>query len=157
MDSWCLPLYRYMVFMVISLSFYLSLSLSLFLSLPLSLLSPFFIFIVLTSEVAALLLLQVWNGAGISTIISSLGHTHDSTPPHPGIVYDGSLQWPPQDSHHTTSLSEISAHWAGFSDPHTPIVGYYWAIGSCGFCDDVQDFIYLGIATGRLIGANYRI
>ena len=107
-----------------------------------------------------ILCMQVWNGAGLSGIYSSLGHTHDSTPPYPGIVYD-TLPYMSHDlsgdEDYTPSLSAISASWAGWSDPHTLIVEYYWAIGTCASCNDVQDFLSVGVATGeqRFLSGQY--
>ena len=101
-----------------------------------------------TTHLLPSLSLQVWNGAGLSTVYSSLGHTHDSTPPDPGTVYDGPPEWS-RDADYTASLSELSAHWTGFSDPHSHLVDYHWAIGRCGTCNDVQDFLSVGVATGQ--------
>ena len=94
---------------------------------------------------------QVWNGAGLSATFSSLGHTHDSTPPHPGTVYDvlpssGNVS---HDEDHTHSLSEIWGKWSEWSDPHTPIVEYFWAIGTTESANDVQDFLSVGVASGN--------
>lgn len=101
---------------------------------------------------------QVWNGAGLNAIYSSLGHTHDSTPPQPGIVYD-TLPYVSHDlsgdADHTSSLSELSASWTAWSDPHTPIVEYYWAMGTCQFCNDLQDFLSVGVATGEPTHVHY--
>ena len=100
----------------------------------------------------SLVYMQVWNGAGLSSIHYSLGHTHDSTPPSVGIVYDTLPDMSHDMSHdqdHTSSLSEISARWSEWSDPHTPIVEYSWAIGTCSSCNDVQDFLSVGVATGE--------
>ena len=95
---------------------------------------------------------QVWNGAGLTAIYSSLGHTHDSTPPFPGIVYDTLPYMSHNLSHdqdHTSSLSAISAHWSKWSDAHSHIVDYHWAIGTCDHCHDVQDFLSVGVASGE--------
>ena len=95
--------------------------------------------------------MQVWNGAGLSAIYSSLGHTHDSTPPLAGTVYDvlssGDVS---HDRDHTPSLSEVWGRWSEWSDPHTPIVEYFWAIGTAQSANDVQDFLSVGVATGWL-------
>ena len=96
--------------------------------------------------------MQVWNGAGLTAIYPSLGHTHDSTPPFPGIVYDTlpyTLVNLSHDQDHTSSLSAISASWSKWSDPDSLIVRYLWAIGTCPYCNDVQDFLSVGVATGE--------
>lgn len=95
--------------------------------------------------------LAVQNGAGLTAVSSSLGYTLDVSPPEGGTVYDG-----PQtqgsgevfDLDYTASLTTLSAHWRGFSDPHTGISEYFWAIGSCTSCSNVQEFTSVGVATG---------
>ena len=52
------------------------------------------------------------------------------------------------DLDYTASLTTLSAHWRGFSDPHTGISEYFWAIGSCTSCSNVQEFTSVGVATG---------
>ena len=88
------------------------------------------------------------NGAGLSGIYYSLGHTHDSTPPTPGIVYDTLSRDMSGDRDHTPSLSEISVRWLEWSDPHSPMVEYFWASGTSVGGRDVQDFLSVGVATG---------
>ena len=103
----------------------------------------------LTSTLSPLSL-QVWNGAGLSAMYFSLGHTHDSTPPVAGTVYDtltsGDVS---RDQDHTPSLSEVWGRWSEWSDPHSQVVEYFWAIGSGGSANDVQDFLSVGVATGK--------
>ena len=53
-----------------------------------------------------------------------------------------------RDQDHTTFLSELSARWSEWSDPHTPIVEYYWSIVTMETGHIVQDFLSVGVATG---------
>lgn len=98
--------------------------------------------------------LQVMNGAGLTSVSSSLGYILESSPPQAqgGMVYDGPQ--PPQggnfDLDYTSDSTSLSAHWGGaFSDPHTGISEYYWRIGSCLGCGDIQGWASVGIATGK--------
>ena len=61
------------------------------------------------------------------------------------------------DLDHTTSLTTLSAHWRGFSDPHTGISEYFWSIGSCAGCSNVQGFTSVGVATGRSTSTAWRL
>ena len=93
------------------------------------------------------------NKAGLLSVSSSLGYILESSPPLGGVVYDG-LQ--PQrgnfDLDYTSDSTSISAHWGGtFSDPHTGIAEYYWRIGSCLGCSDIQGWVSIGIATGKTL------
>ena len=93
------------------------------------------------------------NSVGLTSISSSLGYILDSSPPQGGIVYDGPQ--PSQgnfDLDYTSELTTLSAHWEGtFSDPHTGIVEYFWAIGSCPGCTELQAWNSVGIATGKAL------
>lgn len=91
------------------------------------------------------------NSAGLVSVSSSLGHILESTPPQGGIVYDG-----PQsdggnfDLDYTSDSTRLSAHWGGtFSDPHTGVSEYYWTVGSCYGCSDIQSWVNIGTATGE--------
>ena len=137
MGNWCLHHYRYCCILLFLISMYIHVCIYMYVCTK-SLIHSF------THS------LQAWNGAGLSAIYSSLGHTHDSTPPSPGIVHDTLSHDSSSDADHTPSLFEISASWAGFSDPHSHIVQYHWAIGTCDSCYDVQDFLSVGVATGEL-------
>lgn len=93
------------------------------------------------------------NSAGLTSTSSSLGYVLDSSPPQGGMVYDGPQ---PQEGNfdldYTSDSTSLSAHWGGtFTDPHTGIVEYYWAIGSCPGCTELQDWNSIGIATGKVI------
>lgn len=97
--------------------------------------------------------LQVENGAGLSSLVVSPAYILDSSPPVRGVIYDGPQ--PNQgdvdvfDLDYTTSLTTLYAHWQGFSDPHSAVVEYFWAIGTCSLCSDVQTFTSIGSATGK--------
>ena len=77
---------------------------------------------------------------------TSIGYMMDSTPPAMGLVLDGVDA---EDSDYVTDRTSYAAHWDGFVDPHSDIMGYEWAIGSCYGCTDVQNFISVGLMTGR--------
>ena len=71
-------------------------------------------------------------------------------------MYDGPQ---PQEGNldldYTSDSTTLSAHWGGtFSDPHTGISEYYWAIGSCPGCTELQGWNSVGIATGKLLILN---
>ena len=97
---------------------------------------------------------QTQNGAGLAFLSSSLGYTLDSSPPEGGVVYDG-----PQpegvgeieDRDYVSSLTMLSAHWRGFSDPHTGVLEYLWAIGTCAGCSNVQQFRNVGVANSKYV------
>ena len=94
--------------------------------------------------------MQVRNAAGLVTTTSSLGYLLDSSPPDVGRVFDG----PPSsdgDVDYWTDSAMLQAHWAGFSDPHSDVVEYLWAIGSCPSCVDVQPFVTVGLKQGMYV------
>ena len=93
---------------------------------------------------------QAQNGAGLTSLSSSHGYILDSSPPEGGIVYDGPR--PSEgvlDLDYTTSLTTLSAHWSGFADPHCDISEYYWSVGTCSGCSNVQNYQSVGVATGK--------
>lgn len=68
-----------------------------------------------------------------------------------GVVYDGAPPTSPEgwgDVEYWTEAGVVMAHWRGFSDPHTDIAEYWWAIGTCQGCTDVQPFISVGKQQG---------
>lgn len=77
---------------------------------------------------------------------TSIGYVVDSSPPAVGLVLDGIDV---EDSDYLTDRTSFAARWDGFADPHSDIMGYEWAIGSCYGCTDVQNFISVGLMTGR--------
>lgn len=79
---------------------------------------------------------------------TSIGYIVDTSPPEVGVVLDGSSY--KEDSDFLVDRTSYSAHWKGFVDPHSDIMGYEWAIGSCHGCTDIQTFIPVGLKTGRL-------
>ena len=72
----------------------------------------------------------------------------DTTPPVAGVVIDGTGT---EDSDYLTDRTSYAARWVGFGDPHSDIMGYEWAIGSCHGCNDIQTFVSVGLMTGRVI------
>ncbi|XP_070573756.1 uncharacterized protein [Ptychodera flava] len=80
-------------------------------------------------------MVKAYNGAGLSTAAVSWGVLVDASPPHGGFVYDGDSM--NKDKDYQTHLDYLTAHWYGFYDPHSPVIGYSWKIGSCSECDDV--------------------
>ena len=92
---------------------------------------------------------QATNGAGLTASVSSAGYLMDSSQPGTGTVYDGEREMPELD--YSSSMSSVSAWWRGFSDPHSGISEYRWAIGSSAGCTDVQGFQTVGTATGMCV------
>lgn len=73
----------------------------------------------------------------------------DSSPPVVGEVYDGP---PSGDVDYWTDAHSLTAHWRGFEDPHSSIVEYWWAIGTCDpSCQDIQAFVGTGLKQGQLL------
>nr|XP_006822211.1 PREDICTED: uncharacterized protein LOC102806108 [Saccoglossus kowalevskii] len=73
--------------------------------------------------------------------------TIDTSPPEPGIVYDGERNSTVKDSDYQFDTSNINAYWEGFMDPHSGIVDYIWKIGTCRGCDDVMEEQHVGLVT----------
>lgn len=89
---------------------------------------------------------QVTNGAGLVSVVSSPGYVLDSSPPEVGVVFDG----PPHgDLSYWSDVGVVKAHWRGFNEPHSRIVEYWWAIGSCPTCTDIQPLISVGLEQGE--------
>lgn len=91
--------------------------------------------------------------AGLVGVVSSSAYTLDSSPPDVGVVYDGP---PPtsgggRDMDYWTEGGVVEAHWRGFSDPHSGIAEYGWALGTCPHCTDIQPFISVGANQGKHI------
>lgn len=95
--------------------------------------------------------IQVKNGAGLVSVASSSSYTLDSSPPNIGAVFDGPPAPSPSDVDYWTDEGLLAAHWRGFNDPHTGIAEYWWAIGTCRSCTDVQPFISVGRNQGTCI------
>ena len=75
-----------------------------------------------------------------------MGTLVDSSPPMPGVVFDGLS--PPSgegDAEYWHNVDSLSAHWTPFTDPHSTIVGYWWAIGRCRGCTDLQPLTPVGL------------
>jgi len=78
---------------------------------------------------------------------SSSGYTVDTTSPLMGQVLDGIHE---EDSDYLVERTSFSAHWVGFNDPHSDILEYEWAIGSCTGCTDIQGFVSVGLLSGTV-------
>lgn len=78
---------------------------------------------------------------------TSFGYIVDTSPPEIGLVLDGGYT---EDSDFLKDRTSYTAHWNGFADPHSDIMGHEWAIGSCSGCIDIQAFISVGLMTGTL-------
>ncbi|MBI2931486.1 MAG: hypothetical protein HYY16_07525, partial [Planctomycetes bacterium] len=76
------------------------------------------------------------NSAALSAIATSNGVTVDSSPPIPGTVNDG----PGPDIDWQNTPWQLGTNWSGFSDPHTGIASYEWAIGTSPGATDIQPF-----------------
>uniref|UniRef100_A0ABM0GTS6 Uncharacterized protein LOC100370115 n=1 Tax=Saccoglossus kowalevskii TaxID=10224 RepID=A0ABM0GTS6_SACKO len=90
---------------------------------------------------------RAFNGAGMSAMATSWAVTIDTSPPEPGIVYDGERNSTVKDSDYQFDTSNINAYWEGFMDPHSGIVDYIWKIGTCRGCDDVMQEQHVGLVT----------
>ena len=84
-------------------------------------------------------------------VTTSLAYTLDSSPPTPGLIYDGlPVEGKINDLDYSSDLSTLSSHWAGFADPHTTVIEYFVAIGTESGGEDVQENISVGVATCEL-------
>ena len=78
----------------------------------------------------------------------SPGYMLDSSQPLKGKVYDGPQPFQGvSDLDYTTSLSTLHGHWQGYRSG----VEYFWSIGTCCFCSDIQPLTTVGSATCKLI------
>lgn len=77
----------------------------------------------------------------------SIGYIVDTSPPTAGVVLDGANM---EDIDYCIDRTSYTAHWLGFADPHSDVIQYEWAIGSCYGCTDIQSFVSVGLMTGRL-------
>ncbi|XP_078616241.1 uncharacterized protein LOC144884661 [Branchiostoma floridae x Branchiostoma japonicum] len=90
---------------------------------------------------------KAYNGAGLSVIAVSWPTVVESSPPEPGVVYDGVPSVDHQDADFQTELDTLRARWEGFHDAHTAILGYDWSVGTCPGCDDVMEAEHVGLLT----------
>lgn len=79
---------------------------------------------------------------------TSHGYIMDSSPPVIGLVLDGVDI---EDRDYLRERTSYAAHWSGFADPHSDIMEYEWAIGSCHGCTDIQTFVSVGLLTGMYV------
>ena len=69
-------------------------------------------------------------------------------------MYDGDqslIKGDRKDQDFQRDIHKLSAHWEGFSDPHTGVVDYNWAIGTCPGCRDVMEPQSVGLQTSKSI------
>ncbi|XP_078696223.1 uncharacterized protein LOC144924666 [Branchiostoma floridae x Branchiostoma belcheri] len=90
---------------------------------------------------------KAYNGAGLSVIAVSWPTVVDSSPPEPGVVYDGVPSMGHQDADFQAELDTLQVRWEGFHDAHTAILGYEWIVGTCPGCDDVMEAEQVGLIT----------
>ncbi|XP_078696304.1 uncharacterized protein LOC144924691 isoform X1 [Branchiostoma floridae x Branchiostoma belcheri] len=90
---------------------------------------------------------KAYNGAGLSVIAVSWPTVVDSSPPEPGVVYDGVPSMGHQDADFQTELDTLQVRWEGFHDAHSAILGYEWIVGTCPGCDDVMEAEHVGLIT----------
>ncbi|XP_061166364.1 uncharacterized protein LOC133175283 [Saccostrea echinata] len=82
--------------------------------------------------------LKVTNHALLSLIVYSHNFTVDTSPTHPGTVFDSFERYTDED--YQTSVDVVCASWNGFSDPHSDILGYYTGLGNNPNFPDVKPF-----------------
>jgi MYXO-CTERM domain-containing protein len=69
--------------------------------------------------------------------------------PAAGVVADGTGA----DIDFQSSLVQLDANWAGFTDPQTGVVKYEWAIGTTSGAADIQAFTDVGTATSASVSS----
>ncbi|XP_062581992.1 uncharacterized protein LOC134243764 [Saccostrea cucullata] len=72
--------------------------------------------------------LKITNHALLSSIVYSHNFTLDTSPIHPGTVFDGFEINTDED--YQTSMDVVCASWNGFSDPHSDTVAYQTGLGT---------------------------
>ena len=86
----------------------------------------------LTSGTTVVVVVTAYNGAGLSTTVSSDGVIVDVTPPVAGTVLDGVVPGIDIDFQ-TAEQSSVAAHWHGFVDEHSGIAGYTYAVAEYSY------------------------
>jgi hypothetical protein len=92
------------------------------------------------------------NNVGLISAQSSNVVIFDASPPCIGRVFDGGRPIDGQafDVEYSHDHTQIQAHWNSFSDPHTSVGRYYWAIGTCKGCTDVSPYTSVGLWTDSI-------
>lgn len=90
---------------------------------------------------------RAYNKAGLYSVASSQGLMVDNSPPLAGVVQDGQdgadIDW-------FTGSGIIGAKWMGFTDPHSYVDRYLWAIGTNPRGSQVLQFTTAGKNTSAL-------
>ena len=75
------------------------------------------------------IIIRAYNGAGLYEDAYSVLVIPDATAPSPGHVFDGSI--PNRDINYQADNKQVYGTWTEFSEPHTAVRQYYYAVGSC--------------------------
>ena len=72
---------------------------------------------------------RAYNGAGLTSTLTSDGVTKDVSPPTTGVVYASSRH---ATRHATDVVTTLSASWHGFEDLHSGVTSYSVALFDAG-------------------------
>ena len=75
------------------------------------------------------IIIRAYNGAKLFKDAYSVLVIPDATPPSPGDVFDGPT--PKVDIDYQADLKSVTGSWTTFSEPHTAVKQYFYAVGSC--------------------------
>ena len=92
--------------------------------------------------------LKAYDKAGLFSTSTSWAFMVETSPPSPGIVYDGPEENQYHDADYIISTDLYEVHWTDFVDPHTTVKEYYVSVGSCRDCDDIVTLQSVGITSG---------
>ena len=87
------------------------------------------------------------NPDGFTTSAESDGILCDGTPPIVGSIYQKTDQNQTSESRYQSSTNTLEVYWNPGSDPESGIKGYFVAVGSGVYRDDVRGFFTVGKAT----------
>ena len=76
-------------------------------------------------------IIQAYNGAKLYKDAFSVLVIPDNTPPSPGKVFDGPIFKVGVD--YQAEIQHVYGSWSSFSEPHSAVKQYYYAVGSCVF------------------------
>ena len=77
------------------------------------------------------IIIRAYNGAKLYKDAFSVLVIPDSTPPSPGEVFDGPTF--KVDIDYQAEIQRVYGSWSSFSEPHSGVKQYYYAVGSCMF------------------------